>query len=275
MQQSTAINLKNQWLPFTPNRDFKEDPRIFCEARGVHFYSPDGAAILDGSSALFTTPAGHARREIADAVHAQILTLDYTSSFMRSHPASNAVCRALTEILPPGMNSIMLCNSGSEAVDTAIKIALQYQRARGQGGRSMIVSRDRAYHGSNLSGVALGGVSANRRDFGLPLLPVVHMRHTCMASNRFQPGQGKHGVELAEDLEYFVQLYGEQNVAACIVEPISGSAGVLVPPVGYLERLREICDAHGILLIFDEVITGFGRTGNAFAAQSFGVIRTS
>jgi beta-alanine--pyruvate transaminase len=166
----------------------------------------------------------------------------------------------------------MLCNSGSEAVDTAIKIALQYQRSRGQGTRNVIVSRERAYHGSNLSAVALGGIQVNRQDFGVSTLPVVHMRHTWLESNRYQPGQGKNGAELADDLLRLIQLHGAQNIAACIIEPIAGSSGVLVPPVGYLERLREICDENGVLLIFDEVITGFGRTGNTFAAQSFGVI---
>jgi beta-alanine--pyruvate transaminase len=270
--QATAIDMENQWLPFTPNRDFKEDPRIFEGAKGVRFYSPQGEEILDGSSALFTTPAGHGRLEIADAIHKQVLHLDYTSSFLRSHPGSNALCKNLATILPPGMDKIFLCNSGSEAIDTAVKIALQYQRARGHGSRSIFVSREKAYHGSNLSGVALGGIPSNRADFGLPLLPVVHMRHTLLESNKFQPGQGSHGAELAEDLKRLILLHGEQNVAACIVEPISGSSGVLVPPVGYLERLREICDEHGVLLIFDEVITGFGRTGSPFAAQSFGII---
>ena len=221
--RATSVDLKNQWLPFTPNRDFKEDPRIFESAKGLYFYSPQGDAILDGSSALFTTPAGHARPEIADAIRDQVMHLDYTSSFLRSHPGSNAVCNRLAEILPPGMGTIFLCNSGSESIDTAAKIALQYHRAEGQSSRSIFVSREKAYHGSNLSGVALGGIGANRRDFGMPLLPVVHMRPTSLESNKFTSGQGTKGAELAEDLKRLILLHGEENVAACIVEPISGS----------------------------------------------------
>jgi beta-alanine--pyruvate transaminase len=265
------VGLESQWLPFTPNRDFKEDPCIFERAKGLYYYDPDNKPILDGSSGLFTTPAGHGRQEIADAVYEQVLKLDFTSSFLRSHPASFAVCARLLKLLPQGLDRIFLTNSGSEAVDTAIKMAQQYHRARGQASRAMFVSRERAYHGSNLSGVALSGIASNRRDFGLPLLPVVHMRHTWLEANRFQPGEGRHGVELADDLLRLIQLHGAENIAACIVEPIAGSTGVLVPPVGYLQRLREICDAHGVLLIFDEVITGFGRTGATFAAQAFGV----
>lgn len=263
--------LENQWLPFTPNRDFKDDPRTFTRAEGVYFYGPAGEKILDGCSALFTTPAGHARREIADAVHRQILQLDYTSSFLRSHPGSSAVCETISALLPEGMDRVFLVNSGSESIDTAVKIAQQYHRSRGEASRTIFVSRERAYHGSNLSGVALGGLPNNRRSFGSPMLPVVHMRHTWLEENRFEPGEGKYGAELADDLLRLIGLHGAENIAACIVEPIAGSCGVLVPPKGYLARLREICDAHGILLLFDEVICGFGRTGSPFAAQAFGV----
>ncbi|WP_213807754.1 aminotransferase class III-fold pyridoxal phosphate-dependent enzyme [Granulicella sp. dw_53] len=267
----TAIGLENQWLPFTPNRDFKDDPRFFDRAKGVYFYGMEGQEILDGSSGLFTTPAGHARQEIADAVYEQILRLDYTSSFLRSHPGSSAVCQKLVELLPHGLNRIFMVNSGSESVDTALKIALQYHRVRKQATRTLFVSRERAYHGANLTGVALSGIPSNRRDFGSPILPVVHMRHTWLDSNRFQPGQGEHGAELADDLLRLIHLHGSENIAACIVEPIAGSTGALVPPLGYLERLRDICTEHEVLLIFDEVICGFGRTGLAFASQSFGV----
>jgi len=263
--------LENQWLPFTPNRDFKDDPRTFSRAEGVYFYGPNEEKILDGCSALFTTPAGHGRKEIADAVHQQILTLDYTSSFLRSHPWSSAVCETVSALLPEGMDRVFLVNSGSESIDTALKMAQQYHRVRGEASRTIFVSRERAYHGANLSGVALAGLPNNRRSFGSPILPVVHMRHTWLEENRFVPGQGQHGAELAEDLLRLIGLHGAENIAACIVEPIAGSCGVLVPPVGYLARLREICDQHGILLIFDEVICGFGRTGSPFAAQSFGV----
>ena len=182
----TAIGLKNVWLPFTPNRDFKEDPRIFESAKGIYFYGPDGKKILDGSSALFTTPAGHARQEIADAVYDQIMRLDYTSSFLRSHPTSFAACEQVVKLLPTGFNQLFLVNSGSEAIDTALKIAIQYQRARKQASRTMFVSREKAYHGANLSGVALSGIASNRRDFGMPIIPVVHMRNTWLESNRFQ-----------------------------------------------------------------------------------------
>jgi len=261
----------HQWLPFTPNRDFKKDPRLFSSARGVYYYGAGGEQILDGSSGLFTTPAGHGRLEIANAVRDQILELDFTSSFLRSHKKSFTVADRLADLLPSKLNKLFFVSSGSEAVDTAIKVALAYHRARREGSRSMFVSRERSYHGVNLGGVALGGLVNNRRAFGVSGLPVVHMRHTCLPENRFVPGQPAHGAALAEDLQRLIDLYGGENIAACFVEPIAGSTGVLVPPVGYLERLRELCTAHGILLVFDEVICGFGRTGKAFAAQSFGV----
>ncbi len=260
------------WLPFTPNRDFAADPRIFASAAGNYFYTSTGKKVLDGSSALFCTPAGHARTEIAEAVSAQILQLDYTSSFLRSHPLAAELAGALRELLPQTLSGLFFTNSGSEAVDTALKLAVQYHRSRGEASRTVFVSRERSYHGSNLSGAALAGMPNNRRAFGQPLLPVVHMRHTWLPENQCQPGQGKHGAELADDLLRLIHLHGAENIAACIVEPIAGSTGTLVPPLGYLERLRTICTQHGVLLIFDEVITGFGRTGSNFAAQSFGVV---
>jgi beta-alanine--pyruvate transaminase len=261
----------HQWLPFTPNRDFRKDPRLFSAARGAYYYGAEGEKIFDGSSGLFTTPAGHGRAEIADAVHDQILELDFTSSFLRAHKKSFTTAERLAALLPDKLDRLFFVSSGSEAVDTAIKVSLAYHRARGEGTRAMFVSRERSYHGVNLGGVALGGLVNNRRAFGVSAIPVVHMRHTWLASNKFTLGQPKYGVELAEDLLRAVDLYGAENIAACFVEPIAGSTGVLVPPVGYLERLREICTAHKILLVFDEVICGFGRTGNAFAAQSFAV----
>lgn len=267
----TALNMDHYWLPFTPNRDFRSDPKLFARAEGVYYYAPDGRKILDGSSGLFTTPAGHGRREIADAVHRQLLELDYTSSFQRSHPKAFEAATRIAALMPKGLDKIFFCNSGSEAVETAMKMSLAYHRARGQGTRTMFVSRERAYHGVNFGGVALSGMINNRRTFGPGLPGVVHMRHTHLKENRLTSGEGQHGAELAEDLTRLIQVHGAENIAACFVEPIAGSTGTLVPPKGYLKRLREICTQHGILLIFDEVITGFGRTGQAFAAQSFGV----
>lgn len=266
-----GFSMSNQWLPFTPNKDFKEDPRLFAGARGVYYYAPDGRKLFDGSSGLFTTPAGHGRVEIADAVRNQILELDFTSSFLRSHQKSFQVADRLAAILPEGLNKLFFVSSGSEAVDTAMKICLAYHRARGQSSRTLFVSRERAYHGVNVGSTALGGIVGNRRAFSGLGVPVVHMRHTHSSAERFNPGQPKAGAELAEDLLRFIELHGAENIAACFVEPIAGSTGVLLPPVGYLERLREICTRYGILLVFDEVICGFGRTGQAFASQSFHV----
>jgi beta-alanine--pyruvate transaminase len=267
----TSIAMEHQWLPFTPNRDFKQDPRLFSSARGAYYTSDTGRQLFDGSSGLFTTPAGHGRLEIADAVRDQILELDFTSSFYRSHKKSFLLADRLAALLPDKLTKLFFTSSGSDAIDTAIKIALAYHRARGESSRTVFVSRERSYHGVNLGGVALGGLVNNRRAFGISAIPVAHMRHTWLDSNKFTSGQPAHGAELAEDLLRFIGLYGAENIAACFVEPIAGSTGVLVPPVGYLERLREICTAHGILLVFDEVICGFGRTGRPFAAQSFGV----
>ena len=263
--------LDNYWMPFTPNRDFKADPKIFVRAEGVYFWAEDGHKVLDGSSGLFTTAAGHGRREIADAVHRQLLELDYISSFTRGHSKAFELAEKVAGLLPAGLDRVFFVNSGSEAVDTAMKMALAYHRARGQGQRQLFVSRERAYHGVNFGGVALSGMVRNRQTFGFGLPAVTHMRHTWMPENRFVKGMPEKGAELAEDLQRAINLYGAETIAACFVEPIAGSTGVLVPPQGYLERLREICDRHGILLVFDEVICGFGRTGKAFAAQSFGV----
>ncbi len=274
---SARLNMEHQWLPFTPNRDFAVDPKIVARAEGVYYFDDSGRPVLDGASGLFTSPAGHARTEIADAVRDQVLTLDFTPSFLRAHSKSFALADALVEILPHGLDRVFFVSSGSEAIDTALKIALAYHRARRDAGRTLFVSRERSYHGVNFGGVALAGLVNNRRAFGTPALPVVHMRHTWTGMEkqpghmRFTPGQPTHGMELADDLLRLIELHGAENIAACVVEPIAGSTGVLVPPVGYLERLRELCTAHGILLIFDEVICGFGRTGQAFAAQSFGV----
>ncbi|MDE1179100.1 aminotransferase class III-fold pyridoxal phosphate-dependent enzyme [Paraburkholderia sp.] len=268
---SAVPSMQHQWLPFTPNREFKEDPKLFARAKDQYFYDLDGRAILDAGSGLFTTPAGHCRTEIADAVHAQLLELDFTPSFLRAHPKSFELSNRLADLLPDGLDKLFFVGSGSEAVDTAMKICLAYQRAKGAPGRTMFVSRERAYHGVNFGGIALSGMVNNRRAYGNLVHGVVHMRDTWLEENRFQMGQPQHGRELADDLLRLINLHGAENIAGCFVEPIAGSTGVLVPPVGYLERLREICTAHGILLVFDEVICGFGRTGHAFAAQSFNV----
>lgn len=264
--------LEKHWLPFTSNRAFKREPRLFVKASGMYYWSQHGHKILDGSSGLFTSAAGHCRPEIARAVSEQLQTLDYTSSFMRGHPGAFELANAVAALMPPHLDHVFFCNSGSESVDTAIKIALAYHLARKEGQRTCLVSRERAYHGVNLGGTALAGIANNRAAFGALLPGVLFLRHTLLPENRLTRGMGAHGVELADDLLRFVQLLGPGRIAAVFVEPIAGSTGVLVPPLGYLQRLREICDRHGILLVFDEVITGFGRTGEAFAAGSFGVI---
>lgn len=261
-----------QWLPFTPNREFLADPKLFASASRQYYYDANGRAILDASSGLFTTPAGHGRKEIAEAVYAQLLKMDFCPSFTRAHAGSFALAEHLTGLLPESLNHVFFASSGSEAVDTAMKVSIAYQRARKEHSRTLFVSRERAYHGVNFGGTALSGIVNNRRTFGNLVPSVVHMRHTWLAEQRMQPGQPAVGAELADDLLRLIQLHGAENIAACVVEPIAGSTGTLVPPVGYLERLRELCTEHGILLVFDEVITGFGRTGEAFASQSFGVV---
>jgi beta-alanine--pyruvate transaminase len=227
--------------------------------------------VLDGSSGLFCVAAGHGRTEIAEAVHAALLENDYTAPFNLGQPSSFELARMITEITPDEINHVFFGNSGSEAVDTAIKICMAYHRARGEGQRTRFVSRERAYHGVNIGGVSLSGMVKNRETFSGVMPNVVCMRHTWLEENKFTRGQPEHGAELAEDLQRFVDTYGGATIAACFVEPIAGSTGTLIPPKGYLERLREICDANGILLVFDEVICGFGRLGAPFASQVFGV----
>jgi beta-alanine--pyruvate transaminase len=269
--KASPLSLDEYWMPFTPNRDFKSDPKIAVRAEGMFYWNDRGEKIIDASSGMFCVAAGHSRKEIAEAVHQQLLELDYVAPFLRAHPKSFEFASRIAELTPGDLNRIFFANSGSEAVDTAMKVALAYHNARGQAGRTMFVSRERAYHGVNFGGVALSGIISNRRKFGPGVPGVVHMRHTHLKENFFTWGEGAHGKELAEDLTRFINLYGAENIAACFVEPIAGSTGCIVPPQGYLKRLREICDQHGILLVFDEVITGFGRTGEPFAAQSFGV----
>ncbi len=264
-------NLERHWMPFTNNREFKREPRLFVRASGMHYWTATGRKVLDGSSGLFTSAAGHCRAEIADAVARQLQTLDFTPSFMRGHPAAFALADGVAALTPPGLDHVFFCNSGSEAVDTAMKIALAYHLARNEGQRSYFVSRERAYHGVNIGGTALSGMVRNREAFGALMPGVLHLRHTLLPENRLTRGMGRTGAELADDLSRFVNLVGEKRIAAVFVEPIAGSTGVLVPPRGYLERLREISTRYGILLVFDEVICGFGRTGEPFAATSFGV----
>lgn len=269
--EMTPESLERHWMPFTNNREFKREPRLFDRASGMHYWTPTGRKILDGSSGLFTTPAGHCRAEIASAVAKQLQTLDFTPSFMRGHPGAFALADGVAALTPKGLDHVFFCNSGSEAVDTAMKIALAYHLARSEGQRTYFVSRERAYHGVNIGGTALSGMVRNREAFGALMPAVLHLRHTLLPENRLTRGMGTRGVELADDLSRFVNLVGDKRIAAVFVEPIAGSTGVIVPPRGYLERLREICDRYGILLVFDEVICGFGRTGEAFAAATFGV----
>jgi len=269
--QTRQISLDEYWMPFTPNRDFKSSPKMVVRAEGMYYWNDRGEKLIDASSGMFCVNAGHARKEIAEAVYRQLSELDFIAPFLRAHPKGFELAQRVAELTPGDLNRIFFVNSGSEAVDTAMKVALAYHQARGQSGRNMFVSRERAYHGVNFGGVALSGMVNNRRKFGPGVPGIAHMRHTHLKENLFTKGEGAHGADLAEDLQRFVGLYGAENIAACFVEPIAGSTGCLVPPRGYLKRLREICDQHGILLVLDEVICGFGRTGKAFAAQSFGV----
>jgi beta-alanine--pyruvate transaminase len=267
-----ANSLEEYWMPFTANRQFKANPRIMTRAKGMYYTSDHGKEILDGSSGLFCVAAGHGRTEIADAVHTALLESDYVPPFQYSHPRPFELSRRLAAITPGDLNYLFYANSGSESVETALKIALQYHKVRGEGQRMRLVGREKAYHGVNFGGISVAGMVNNRRTFGLGLPGVVHLRHTQLPEHSFVKGQPETGAELADDLQRFVDLYGGDTIAACIVEPIAGSIGCLVPPKGYLTRLRQICDRHGILLIFDEVICAFGRTGKQFAADSFDVV---
>jgi beta-alanine--pyruvate transaminase len=259
------------WMPFTANRQFKADPRLLVAARGLYYRTDDGREVLDATSGLWCVNAGHGRQEIADAVQRQLLTLDYAPAFQMSHPAAFELATRLSGLTPPGLDRVFFSNSGSEAVESALKIVLAYHRARGEGQRTRFIGRERAYHGVNFGGMSVGGLVNNRRTF-VTLPGVDHLRHTHEpARSAFSRGQPAQGAELADELERILALHGPDTIAAVIVEPVAGSGGVLPPPVGYLERLRSICDHHGLLLIFDEVITGFGRLGTPFAAQYFGV----
>ena len=266
-------DLEAFWMPFTANRQFKSKPRILAKASGMHYWTPEGRQILDGVAGLWCVNAGHGRKEITQAVASQLETMDYAPPFQMGHPPAFALANAVVKIAPPGLDHVFFTNSGSESVDTALKIALAYQRVRGEATRTKLIGRERGYHGVGFGGISVGGISPNRKMWSASLLPGIdHLSHTHnLAKNAFSRGEPEHGVELADELERLVALHDPSTIAAVIVEPIAGSTGVLIPPKGYLKRIREICDMHGMLLIFDEVITGFGRTGSPFAAQEFGV----
>ena len=260
------------WMPFTANRQFKKAPRLLSKASGMHFWTPEGREVLDGIAGLWCVNAGHARPKIVEAIQKQAAELDFAPPFNMAHPLAFELAERLVQITPAGLNKVFYTNSGSEAVETALKMAIAYHRARGEGSRTRLIGRERGYHGVNFGGISVGGIVANRKMFGTLLNGVDHIRHTHdLARNAFSRGVPQHGADLADDLERLVALHDASTIAAVIVEPVAGSTGVLLPPKGYLERLRAICDKHGILLIFDEVITGFGRLGSPFAATHFGV----
>ena len=262
------------WMPFTANRQFKAAPRMFVSAKDMHFTTDDGREVLDGVAGLWCVNAGHGRKRIVEAIQKQAGVLDYAPPFQMGHPLPFKVAARLRTLLPGDLDYAFFTNSGSESVDTALKIALAYHRARGDGQRRWLIGRERGYHGGNFGGVSVGGMPANRKAFGSLLPTVDHLQHTHdLEHNSFSRGQPAWGSHLADELENrIVQLHDASNIAAVIVEPLAGSAGVLVPPKGYLEKLRQICDKHGILLIFDEVITGFGRLGASFACEKLGII---
>jgi beta-alanine--pyruvate transaminase len=282
MSATTASQLGAYWMPFTANRQFKDKPRFLARASGMYYETPEGRKVLDGVAGLWCVNAGHGRAEITRAVSEQLDTMDYAPPFQMGHPAAFELANALVRIArdprvesgsPAGLEHAFFTNSGSESVDTALKIALAYHRARGDAARMRLLGRERGYHGVGFGGISVGGMTANRKAWAPAMIPGVdHLIHTHdLRRNAFSRGLPAQGAELADDLERLVALHDASTIAALIVEPIAGSTGVLLPPVGYLKRLRELCDRHGILLIFDEVITGFGRTGSAFAAQEFGV----
>ena len=274
LEKRTEIpnSLEEHWMPFTSNRDYKNSPRLMVKAEGVYYTDHYGNKLIDASSGLFCSPAGHSRPEIREAVSKQLEQLDYVQPFQQGFGGSFDLARKVSKHTPEDLNKIFFTICGSSAVETAIKTAIAYFKAKGEGHRSHIVGRERGYHGMNIGGISVGGMIANRKTFSNILMPNVHhLRHTHLSENLFVKGEPETGADLADDLERIAGNIGAENIAACIVEPVAGSTGTLVPPKGYLKRLREICDKHGILLIFDEVITGWGRMGAPFAAQAFGV----
>jgi beta-alanine--pyruvate transaminase len=274
MNKSLPRNdIESQWMPFTANRQFKAAPRLLVSAEGMYYRSNDGRKILDGTAGLWCCNAGHAHPKIVEAVREQVLRLDYAPGFQMGHPVAFEAAARLAGMLPGDLDHVFFTNSGSESVDTALKIALAYHRVRGEAARTRLIGRERGYHGVGFGGMSVGGIASNRKLFGALLPGVDHLPHTHdLEHNAFARGQPQWGAHLADELERLVQLHDASTIAAVIVEPMAGSTGVLVPPLGYLERLRAICDRHGILLIFDEVITGFGRLGSSFAAEHFRVL---
>ncbi|MEN9933303.1 MAG: hypothetical protein RIS17_1876 [Pseudomonadota bacterium] len=272
MSSAAPNDLSNWWMPFTDNRYFKANPRLLVAAQDMHYTAADGRRILDGTAGLWCVNAGHGREPIVRAIQQQAATLDFAPTFQLGHPLAFQLAARVAGIMPEGLDRVFFTNSGSESVDTALKIALAYWRAKGQGQRTRLIGRERGYHGVGFGGISVGGIVTNRRAYGPGLPGVDHLPHTHdPARNAFARGQPAHGADLADRLEAIIALHGADTIAAVIVEPLAGSTGVLVPPVGYLERLRAITAAHGILLIFDEVISGFGRLGAATAAERFGV----
>src|SRR5215813_1435638 len=275
--QSAAIAIPNDlesfWLPFTPNRAFKASPRLIARAKGMNYYTPEGRAVLDGTAGLWCTNAGHNRDPIVAAIRAQAAELDYAPAFQFAHPKAFELASRIAALAPGDLDHVFFCNSGSEAVDTALKIALAYHNIRGEGSRTRLIGRERGYHGVGFGGIAVGGIVNNRKFFGSLLAGVDHLPATYSREHQaFSKGEPEWGAHLADELERIVTLHDASTIAAVIVEPMAGSTGVLPAPKGYLPRLRAICDKHGILLIFDEVITGFGRLGHAFAAERYGVV---
>jgi beta-alanine--pyruvate transaminase len=272
--ETVGHSLENSafFMPFSMNRQFKKAPRLVSRAEGIHYYTPEGRKIIDGTSGLWCVNAGHCRPAIAEGVAKGVATLDFAPPFQLGHPLAFEFADKVAALAPEGLSKVFFTNSGSESVETALKLALAYHRVRGEGHRTRLIGRERGYHGVNFGGTAVGGIVGNRKIFGALLAGVDHMRHTHdLARNAFSKGEPQHGAELADDLERLCQLHDPSTIAAVIVEPVACSTGVLVPPVGYLKRLREICDRHGILLIFDEVITAWGRLGEPFAALRFKV----
>ncbi|MBC2774186.1 aspartate aminotransferase family protein [Rhizobium sp. AQ_MP] len=269
---STPNDLRAFWMPFTANRQYKKEPRLFVGAKDMHYTTHDGRQVLDGTAGLWCVNAGHCRPKITEAIREQAGELDYAPAFQLGHPKAFELANRLIDLAPDNMAHVLYTNSGSESVETALKVALAYQRVKGQGSRTRLIGRERGYHGVNFGGISVGGIVSNRKMFGTLLTGVDHLPHTHQpAKNAFTKGMPEHGGDLADELERIVTLHDASTIAAVIVEPVSGSTGVLIPPKGYLQRLREICTKHGILLIFDEVITGFGRLGAPFAAQYFDV----
>ncbi len=271
---ATAPNdLESYWLPFTPNRSFKRAPRMIVRAKDMHYYTAENRAVLDGTAGLWCTNAGHNRDPIVAAIKRAAEELDYSPAFQFAHPAAFELASRIATLAPSDLNRVFFCNSGSEAVDTALKIALAYHNVRGEGGRTRLIGRERGYHGVGFGGISVGGIVNNRKFFGALLSGVDHLPATYSREHQaFTKGEPQWGAHLADELERIVALHDASTIAAVIVEPMAGSTGVLPAPQGYLQRLRAICDRHGILLIFDEVITGFGRLGYAFAAERYGVV---